>query len=239
MSPPSNLRKCAICKLHSWGDGRFRVYLNVYRYFAGAALSPWVATATIPQRRQTQTWTIPPKSMVVEGRDLIRSTWQHRLHGGASVLVVIHSSATAGGDGACTRLCAQLNLVSAEPFLDHCNELRADRGLEMFAVAASQPHGLGREESLGCTDGRLLRRPNPSAEWLLSRTRNGQLQPVGQRLAVPGADHPWFAPSLVTGRTTTTSPPESGFTVISQITALLLPSSSTQFTSPFSRHTAE
>ena len=46
-----------------------------HRYFPGATRSPWVATATIPQRRQTQIWTIPPKSVVVEDRDLIRSTW--------------------------------------------------------------------------------------------------------------------------------------------------------------------
>ena len=54
-----------------------------HRYFPGATRSPWVATATIPQRRHTQTWTIPPKSVVVEGKDLIRSTLWHLAQAGA------------------------------------------------------------------------------------------------------------------------------------------------------------
>ena len=64
--------------------GHSPAYQNVNHHFAGATRSPWVDIATIPQRRQTQTWTIPPKSVVVvEGRDLIRSTWLHLLQAGA------------------------------------------------------------------------------------------------------------------------------------------------------------
>ena len=87
-----------------------------HRYFPGATRSPWVATATIPQRRHTQTWTIPPKSVTVEGRDLIRSTWLHLAQAGA----VMYSSTDA----------------QPEALLDRRDELLADLGLHRLPVPA-------------------------------------------------------------------------------------------------------
>ena len=68
MGRPPNCVHSACSNRPSGGAWPCSAYQTVRHQFPGVTRSPWVATATIPQRRHIQTWTIPPKSVVVEGR---------------------------------------------------------------------------------------------------------------------------------------------------------------------------